>query len=200
MTLVTGTLIYVKEKPLTVSVGKSEKGGMRELFGALRELKRPMRILLLVTCFNWIAWFPFFEFNTDWMGTEVFGGRDKEQRVYRMGVHAGALGLMLNSMVSGAASLGIGVLARGLGGEKRLWGIVNFLLAVCLAMTVAVSKLAQHSRRYEVGDGGAQEPLPPAAGVKAAALTLYAVLGFPLAVTVYYCFLHNITVFHNSNF
>ncbi|MED6146935.1 general substrate transporter [Stylosanthes scabra] len=183
--LVTVNLIYVKEKPLTVSVEKSEKGGMRELFGALQELKRPMRILLLVTCFNWIAWFPFFEYNTDWMGVEVYGGKDKDQSVYDMGIHEGATGMMLNSIVSGGASLGIGVLARGLGGEKKLWGVVNFLLAVCLAMTVPISKMAKHLRRYAVGAGGVLEPLPPPRGVKSAALTLYAVLGIPLAIT--YC-------------
>ncbi|KAL1295347.1 hypothetical protein HN51_056250 [Arachis hypogaea] len=183
--IVTVNLMYVKEKPLTVSIGKSEKGGMRELLGALQGLKRPMRILLLVTCFNWIAWFPFFEYNTDWMGVEVYGGKDKEQSVYDTGVREGATGMMVNSIVSGGASLGIGVLARGLGGEKRLWGVVNFLLAVCLAMTVPISKMAKHLRRYAVGAGGSLEPLPPSRGVKAAALTLYAVLGIPLAIT--YC-------------
>ncbi|MED6118208.1 general substrate transporter [Stylosanthes scabra] len=185
LALVTISATYVKEKPLRItdSVGNGGKGGIGELFGALRELKRPMWIVLLVTSFNWFAWFPFLLYNTDWMGVEVYGAQDKKERVYTMGVHAGALGMMLNSVVAGAASLGIGALARGFRGEKRLWGVVNFLLAVCLAMTVVVSKMAGHSRRYAVGNDGFRDPLPPPAGVKAAALTLYSVLGLPFAVT-----------------
>ena len=53
---------------------------------------------------------------------------------------------MLNSIVLCVASHGMGVLARGLGGKKMSLGIVNFLLAVCLAMAAVVSKLDQHLR------------------------------------------------------
>lgn len=160
-------------------------GGMPcfgQLSGAFKELKRPMWILLLVTCLNWIAWFPFLLFDTDWMGKEVYGGTVGEGHAYDMGVRAGALGLMLNSVVLGATSLGVDILARGVGGVKRLWGIVNFLLAICLGLTVLVTKLAQHSRQYAPGTGGLQDPLPPSGGIKAGALTLFSVLGIPLAV------------------
>lgn len=199
MTLATAALIYVKETtiPSQKSVGGDAEedgagsgGGMPcfgQLFGAFRELKRPMWILLLVTCLNWIAWFPFLLFDTDWMGREVYGGTVGEGRAYDMGVRTGALGLMLNSVVLGATSLGVEVLARGLGGVKRLWGIVNFLLAICLAMTVLVTKLAENSRQYTVLPGGHREPLPPSGGIKAGALALFSVLGIPLAVITIYC-------------
>jgi solute carrier family 45 protein 1/2/4 len=100
--------------------------------------------------------------------------------VYDKGVRAGALGLMLNSVVLGVTSLGVDVLARGVGGVKRLWGIVIFVLAICLAMTVLVTKLAQHSRHFV---DGTQDPLPPSAGIQAGALVLFSVLGIPLAIT-----------------
>ncbi|KAK4253010.1 hypothetical protein QN277_010849 [Acacia crassicarpa] len=153
-----------------------------EIWGAFRVMKKPMWILLLVTCLNWIAWFPFLLFDTDWMGKEVYGGKVGEGRVYDMGVRAGALGLMLNSVVLGVTSLSIEALARGVGGVKRLWGIVNFLLATCLALTVLITKIAEHTRRHSVVAGGL-EPLPPSAGVKGGALALFAVLGIPLAIT-----------------
>ncbi|KAI9073663.1 hypothetical protein K1719_044376 [Acacia pycnantha] len=51
-----------------------------EIWGAFRVMKRPMWILLLVTCLNWIAWFPFLLFDTDWMGKEVYGGKVGEGR------------------------------------------------------------------------------------------------------------------------
>lgn len=149
-----------------------------ELFGALTDLPKPMWILLLVTCFNWIAWFPFLLFDTDWMGKEVYGGKVGGS-MYDRGVRAGALGLMLNSVVLGLASLGVQYSARGFIGVRKLWGGGNFLLAVCLAMTVVITKVAEHTRRY--GTDGAL--LPPETGVKVGSLALFAVLGIPLSVT-----------------
>lgn len=151
-----------------------------EIRTAFKGLQRPMWILLLVTCLNWIAWFPFLLFDTDWMGREVYGGiagKGPLGIMYNRGVRAGALGLMLNSVVLGFMSLGVNRLARGLGGVKRLWGIVNFLLAVCLAMTVLITKLAESARH------GTAEPRSPPAGIKAGALALFSVLGIPLAVS-----------------
>ncbi|QHN79061.1 Sucrose transport protein [Arachis hypogaea] len=190
LTLATAASIYVKEKPLSpeksTAADAEDEGkshGMPcfgELSGAFRELKRPMWILLLVTCLNWIAWFPFLLFDTDWMGREVYGGTVGVGKAYDMGVRAGALGLMLNSLVLGAASLGVEILARAVGGVKRLWGIVNFILAICLAMTVLVTKQAEHSRHFAPGS---HDPLPPPGHVKAGALALFSVLGIPLAIT-----------------
>nr|AIU94753.1 sucrose proton symporter [Morus alba var. multicaulis] len=153
-----------------------------EMAGAFRELKKPMWVLLLVTCLNWVAWFPFLLFDTDWMGKEVYGGKvtaaeEGPRRMYDRGVHAGALGLMLNSVVLGFMSLGVEPVARLLGGVKRLWGVVNFILAVCLALTVLITKMAEASR-----SGTAAVAAPPV-GVRAGALALFAALGVPLAVT-----------------
>lgn len=151
-----------------------------EIFGALRSLKRPMWILLLVTCLNWIAWFPFLLFDTDWMGREVYGGKVGEGGEYAAGVRAGSLGLMLNSVVLGVMSLAVELLARGTGSVNRLWGCVNILLALCLGLTVLVTKLAESTRRFSAGS---TEPLHPPGGVQAGALALFAILGIPLAAT-----------------
>ncbi|KAJ6884719.1 hypothetical protein NC652_031658 [Populus alba x Populus x berolinensis] len=120
------------------------------------------------------------------MGREVYGGdssRNADQlKMYDRGVRAGALGLLLNSVVLGFTSLGVEVLARGVGGVKRLWGIVNFILAICLAMTILITKVAQSNRRYATVNGGTHL-LPPPSGVKAGALALFAVMGIPQAIT-----------------
>ncbi|KAI3407921.1 uncharacterized protein J3R85_000822 [Psidium guajava] len=179
--------------------GSEQRRGpfLKEIFTALQSMKRPMWTLLIVTCLNWVAWFPFLLFDTDWMGREIYGGEVSEGRLYGMGVRAGSLGLMLNSVVAGLMSLAIEHLARGAGGVKRLWGLVNFLLAVCLCLTNLVAKLAERQRRFApdtpLGGGSLHgkalppstisEALPPAAGVKVAALALFAVMGIPLAVT-----------------
>ena len=188
LTLTTLALTLVKEKTFSEPEGDSaeEEDGkvpcFGEIVGAFKELKRPMWILLLVTCFNWIAWFPFFLFDTDWTGREVYGGdaaaKGKLEDLYNAGVRTGALGLMLNSVVLAFTSLGVEHLARGIGGVKRLWGIANFLLAVCLAMTVLVTKLAEKARN------GHPVAMPPPGGIKAGALALFAVLGVPLAVSI----------------
>ncbi|XWS23332.1 hypothetical protein CRYUN_Cryun28dG0003500 [Craigia yunnanensis] len=204
LTITSIALSYVHEKPWSPETGNAgnNQGGeiedeeepaeatsvpfFGEIFAALKDLKRPMWILLLVTCLNWIAWFPFLLFDTDWMGREVYGGDSQGNnlvlKLYNNGVRAGALGLMLNSVMLGFTSLGVEVLARGVGGVKRLWGIVNFLLAFCLAMTVLVTKLAKSSRRFTT-ENGVIVPSQPTAGVKAGALSLFAALGIPLAVT-----------------
>ncbi|KAB2635387.1 sucrose transport protein-like [Pyrus ussuriensis x Pyrus communis] len=167
------------DEPEEESTTTSKVPFFGQMIGAFKELKRPMLVLLLVTCLNWIAWFPFLLFDTDWMGKEVYGGQVGKGRLYDLGVRVGSLGLLLNSVVLGFMSLGIELLGRWVGGVKRLWAIVNFLLAVCLAMTVLITKLAEASRQ---GHGGV-EPPPPPSSVKAGALSLFAVLGIPLAVT-----------------
>ncbi|KAJ6885180.1 sucrose transport protein SUC8 [Populus alba x Populus x berolinensis] len=201
LTLTILALSYVREKPWSPEGssgdgGNEEEGGgakestpapfFGEIVAALKSLQRPMRILLLVTCLNWVAWFPFLLFDTDWMGREVYGGdssRNADQlKMYDRGVRAGALGLLLNSVVLGFTSLGVEVLARGVGGVKRLWGIVNFILAICLAMTILITKVAQSNRRYATVNGGTHL-LPPPSGVKAGALALFAVMGIPQAIT-----------------
>ncbi|KAL3513558.1 hypothetical protein ACH5RR_026275 [Cinchona calisaya] len=177
-------LTFVREKAFSGPDPGSEEGNgggkhhtevpfFGEIFGALKDLPRPMWILLLVTCLNWIGWFPFFLFDTDWMGREVYGG-EVGDKLYDKGVRAGALGLLLNSVVLGVASVAVEPSAHAIGGVKRLWGGVNFILAACLAFTVLITKLAKSTRH---SDG------LPAEGIKVASMALFSVLGVPLAVT-----------------
>ncbi|KAK3230384.1 hypothetical protein Dsin_002265 [Dipteronia sinensis] len=194
-------LSYVKEKPWSPEQGKTVDGGeitdaddkptktpfFLELFTALKNLERPMWILLMVTALNWLAWFPFLLFDTDWMGKEVYGGTSggtaEQVRIYDNGVRAGALGLMLNAIVLGITSLAIETLARWIGGVQRLWGLVNFVLAICLAMTVLVTKLAEAHRRNDVIMTTNGHLLPPPSGIKAGALAIFTILGIPQAIT-----------------
>ncbi|KAK9167701.1 hypothetical protein Scep_002892 [Stephania cephalantha] len=190
ITVTTIALTTVHDKPLLTTSEPSletEGGGggggvvFGEIAGAFRELKRPMWVLLIVTCLNWVAWFPFLLFDTDWMGREVYGGKVGEgsNNLYALGVRAGSLGLMLNSIVLGFMSLGVEFLGRRMGGAKRLWGVVNFVLAICLGLTVLITKLAGKERSHRGGGVHAM----PSTGIRASALTLFSVLGIPLAIT-----------------
>ncbi|KAJ0232000.1 Sucrose transport protein SUC1 [Hirschfeldia incana] len=181
------SLWYVKDKqwsPPPVNPDEEKTKSVPffgEIFGAFKVMERPMWMLLIVTALNWIAWFPFLLFDTDWMGREVYGG-DSEgdarlKQIYNKGVQSGALGLMFNSIVLGFMSLGVEWIGKRVGGAKRLWGIVNFILAIGLAMTVLVTKLAADYRKVAGPYAG------PSPGIRAGALSLFAVLGIPLAIT-----------------
>uniref|UniRef100_A0A7N0SWH7 Sucrose transporter n=1 Tax=Kalanchoe fedtschenkoi TaxID=63787 RepID=A0A7N0SWH7_KALFE len=179
-TLTVVALTVVHETPFQPEPPKA--GGhnlplIGNLYAAVREMKKPMWILMLVTALNWVAWFPFLLYDTDWMGKEVYGG-DVGSPAYDRGVRAGSLGLMLNAIVLGVVSLLLEPVARRVG-VKKLWGGVNFLLALCLGLTVLVTKLAESGRHVDANG----VVLPPSAGIKGGALALFSALGIPLAVT-----------------
>uniref|UniRef100_A0A7N0UET5 Uncharacterized protein n=1 Tax=Kalanchoe fedtschenkoi TaxID=63787 RepID=A0A7N0UET5_KALFE len=159
--------------------GNSSTPIVGELIESFRDMKRPMWIIMLVTALNWVGWFPFILFDTDWMGKEVYGGVVGLGKAYDSGVRAGALGLLINSVVLAFMSLGLEPIARKFV-VKALWGGANFILAIGLAMTVVVSKKAESYRLIHGITGG--DTLPPD-DIKAGALAIFGVLGIPLAVT-----------------
>lgn len=184
MSITLVAISLVEEKQLTPDEIEDDgsSGGIpffKQIFGAFTGLSRSMVLLLVVTCLNWIAWFPFLLFDTDWMGKEVYGGVPNKGKAYDAGVHEGSLGLMLNSIVLGLTSLVVEFAVRGVGGVKLLWGFVNFLLAIGFGMIIVVSKVAASQRQYGP-DGDALTPSPE---VRAGALAIFALLGIPLSVT-----------------
>ncbi|VFQ86400.1 unnamed protein product [Cuscuta campestris] len=170
---------HVMEKDIRKESKKTKVPFFGDLFLALKDLPRAMWLLLLVCALNSVAWFPFLLYDTDWMAKEVYGGK-VGNILYNKGVHAGALGLMLNSVVAGVISIMLELMARQLGGVKKLWAGSNLILATCLAMTVLVTKMALRSRRYNPNG----DILPPPAGVKAGAFLIFSTLGIPSAATL----------------
>nr|ABB30164.1 sucrose transport protein SUT1 [Phaseolus vulgaris] len=167
--------------PDCVNANNPQTGSWYSCFGelgiAFKGLQKPMLMLMLVTAINWVAWFPYVLYDTDWMGREVYGG-EVGSNAYDNGVHAGSLGLMLNSVVLAVMSLVVEPLGRVVGGVKWLWAAVNVILAVCMAMTVVITKAARHERNHDgvlVGH--------PSFGVKAGAMSFFSILGIPLAIT-----------------
>ncbi|KAE9446421.1 hypothetical protein C3L33_21686, partial [Rhododendron williamsianum] len=63
-----------------------------------------------------------------------------------------------------------------LGVPHRVWGLGNLVLAICLAMMVVVTKIADKAR------GAAVQP--PDSNIKASAIAIFAVLGIPQAMLV----------------
>nr|AJO70161.1 sucrose transporter 3 [Camellia sinensis] len=178
-------LSTVGEDPISrFSVEKKDKavpfcGFFGELLSALKEYPRPMWYLLLAMGLNSTAWFGFKMYDTDWVGREVYGGK-VGGKLYSSGVRAGSLGLMLMAAVAGVAALVVMLVVRGVKGGNRLWGCGNLLFAVCLAMTVCITKVAESTRRHAVASGGGTTP---ALGVKAGTLSLFAVMGIAQAIS-----------------
>ncbi|KAK8934074.1 Sucrose transport protein SUT4 [Platanthera guangdongensis] len=75
---------------------------------SLRHLPPGMHSVPAVMALTWLSWFPFFLFDTDWMGREVYHvnpkGNADEVAAYQTGVRVGAFGLLLNSVALGLAT------------------------------------------------------------------------------------------------
>ncbi|XP_021284968.1 sucrose transport protein SUC4 [Herrania umbratica] len=154
--------------------GQAEEAFLWELFGTFRYFTGPIWIILSVTALNWIGWFPFLLFDTDWMGREIYGGQPNEGNNYNAGVRMGAFGLMLNSVVLGITSVLMEKLCRKWG-AGFVWGVSNILMALCILLMLILSYVANHMD-YIGHD------LPPNV-IVIAALVIFSILGVPLAIT-----------------
>nr|UHU35846.1 sucrose transporter 4 [Paeonia suffruticosa] len=143
-----------------------------QLFGTFRYLSGPIWMILFVIGLTWIGWFPFFLFDTDWMGREIYGGKPNEGQDYDTGVRMGSFGLMLNSVVLGITSVFIEKLCRKLG-SGLVWGISNILMALCFLSMLVISYIMKN-----VDSAG-----HPPDGIVIAALVVFTILGAPMAIT-----------------
>nr|XP_023920517.1 sucrose transport protein SUC3 isoform X2 [Quercus suber] len=107
------------------------------LLTSLRHLPPSMHSVLIVMALSWLSWFPFFLFDTDWMGREVYHGDPKgnlsEVQKYDQGVREGTAIISLVSV-----------------------------------------------REYSEG---IQHVIGGSAAIRIASLIVFALLGFPLAIT-----------------
>ncbi|XP_039137042.1 sucrose transport protein SUT2 [Dioscorea cayenensis subsp. rotundata] len=145
-----------------------------ELIGSFRYLTPPIWIVLIVVSLTWVGWFPFFLFDTDWMGREIYKGKPNEGHAYHSGVRMGSLGLMLNSVVLGVTSVILERLCRKWG-AGLVWGISGILMSICFGAMLIISYVAETTEYPSSG-------IPPI-GIIVAALIVFAVLGAPLAIT-----------------
>ncbi|KAB1208026.1 Sucrose transport protein SUC3 [Morella rubra] len=151
------------------------------LLTSLRHLPPAMHSVLVVMALTWLSWFPFFLFDTDWMGREVYHGDPKGEladvQKYSRGVREGAFGLLLNSVVLGISSFLIEPMCQWIG-ARLVWAISNFIVFACMAGTAIISFVS--TRGYSEG---IQHVIGGSAAIRIAALVVFALLGFPLAIT-----------------
>lgn len=163
------------------SFGNGPGAVLVNILTSLRHLPPGMHSVLAVMALTWLSWFPFFLFDTDWMGREVYHGNPKgnadEMEAYQTGVRVGAFGLLLNSVVLGLASLLIEPMCRRMG-AKLVWAMSNFIVFVCMAAITIVSLFSVGADSNEI-----QRLIGATKGIKVAALVIFSLLGFPLAIT-----------------
>ncbi|KAJ0094751.1 hypothetical protein Patl1_15860 [Pistacia atlantica] len=169
------------------------------LLTSLRHLPPAMHAVLIVMALSWgkifprppesaigssptaLSWFPFFLFDTDWMGREVYHGDPKgnssDVKLYDQGVREGAFGLLLNSVVLGISSFLIQPMCQRLG-ARVVWAMSNFIVFACMAGTAIISLISV--REYSEG---IEHVIGGSGSIKIASLVLFALLGFPLAIT-----------------
>ncbi|CAJ2656852.1 sucrose transport protein SUC3 isoform X2 [Trifolium pratense] len=151
------------------------------LLTSLRHLPPAMHSVLVVMALTWLSWFPFFLFDTDWMGREVYHGDPKgttaEVDLYDQGVREGAFGLLLNSVVLGISSFLIEPMCKWMG-ARLVWAVSNFVVFVCMAGTAIISLISVHDY-----SGGIEHAMGASEGIKVASLVVFVLLGFPLAIT-----------------
>uniref|UniRef100_A0A7N0UK31 Sucrose transport protein SUC3 n=1 Tax=Kalanchoe fedtschenkoi TaxID=63787 RepID=A0A7N0UK31_KALFE len=151
------------------------------LLTTVRHLPPAMQSVLIVMALSWLSWFPFFLFDTDWMGREVYhgdpSGNSAKVKAYDHGVREGAFGLLLNSVVLGISSFFIEPMCRQLG-ARLVWAMSNFTVFICMAGTAIISMISmrEHSEGIQdINDGSGS--------IRIASLVVFALLGFPLAIT-----------------
>lgn len=144
------------------------------LLTSMRHLPPSMHSVLLVMALSWLSWFPFFLFDTDWMGREVYhgdpNGDGDKINSYNLGVREGALGLLLNSVVLGISSFLIEPMCKRMG-ARVVWSMSNFTVFACMGGIAIISMFS------------AEEGVQLSKTVQVAALVVFALLGFPLAIT-----------------
>ncbi|XP_077250002.1 sucrose transport protein SUC3-like isoform X2 [Tasmannia lanceolata] len=151
------------------------------LLTSMRHLPPAMHSVLLVMALSWLSWFPFFLFDTDWMGREVYHGDPKgspdEIAAYDGGVREGAFGLLLNSIVLGISSFLIEPMCRRIG-VRVVWAMSNFIVFICMAGTAIITlcSLSEYSN-------GIQHVIEVNRAIRIASLVVFALLGFPLSIT-----------------
>ncbi|XP_047337754.1 sucrose transport protein SUC3 isoform X2 [Impatiens glandulifera] len=160
------------------SITESPGAVLVNLLTSMRHLPPAMHGVLTVMALTWLSWFPFFLFDTDWMGREVYHGNPKgdvsEVKAYDHGVRAGAFGLLLNSVVLGVTSFLIEPMCRRMG-ARIVWALSNFIVFLCMAGTAIISFVSMIEEEEDSKGGSG--------ALKTASLIVFALLGFPLAIT-----------------
>ncbi|XBI74729.1 hypothetical protein VPH35_068211 [Triticum aestivum] len=153
--------------------------GFGDFYKSLKNLPPSMFKVLAVTAVTWLAWFPFIQYGTDWMGKEIYHGEPQGPKVavYYAGVREGAVGLLLSSMCLLAASFNTPHLCGRLT-SRVVWSLSNFILFGIMTAMVILGLVSTkgYNASFTAGLSG------PDPKLRVIALSLFALIGIPQAV------------------
>ncbi|KAL6634098.1 hypothetical protein ACP70R_026769 [Stipagrostis hirtigluma subsp. patula] len=181
----TVTMYLADEETLDKAALKDNGGGccsaFADLFKSLKNLPPSMYKVLAVTAVTWLSWFPFIQYNTDWMGREIYHGEPQgtggKADVFNAGVREGAVGLLFCSIALGVTSFLIPKLCRKLT-SRVVWSISNLLVFAFMTVMVVVGMVSMKGYRPSL-TAGLTGPDPTLKGI---ALAVFALIGIPQAV------------------
>ncbi|KAL6634097.1 hypothetical protein ACP70R_026768 [Stipagrostis hirtigluma subsp. patula] len=182
----TVTMYIADEETLDKAAVDDNSGGgccsaFADLFKSLKNLPPSMFKVLIVTAVTWLSWFPFTQYNTDWMGREIYHGEPQgaggKADVFNAGVREGAVGLLFCSIALGATSFLIPKLCRKLT-SRVVWAISNLLVFAFMTVMVVVGMVSMKGYRPSLA-AGLTGPDPTLKGI---ALAVFALIGIPQAV------------------
>ncbi len=105
----------LKFKDKVKESNKGFGGGAREIFAALNNMPKRMKIVSLVQFFTWPGLFLMWFYYTTAVAVNVFGGKDASDPVYAEGADFGSLTLSFYSVVTFLFALVLPVIADRLG-------------------------------------------------------------------------------------
>ncbi|HEY0433012.1 MAG TPA: MFS transporter, partial [Chitinophagaceae bacterium] len=115
---------------------KGISGGAREIFSALGNMPKKMRVIALVQFFTWPGLFLMWFYYTTAVAVNVFGGKDNSDPVYAAGADFGSLTLAYYSVITFFFALVLPAIADRLGRK-----LTHSLCLICGAiglMTVSL--------------------------------------------------------------
>ncbi|XP_066329016.1 sucrose transport protein SUT5-like [Miscanthus floridulus] len=129
-----------------------------------------------------LSWFPFIQYNTDWMGREILHGEPQgaggKADLYDAGVREGAVGLLFCSIALGVTSFLIPKLCRKLT-SRVVWSISNLMVFVLMTAMVVLGIVPMKGYRPSLASSLSAGPEHR---FKSGALAIFALIGIPQAV------------------
>ena len=126
-----------------------------------------------------LALYPFFIYNTDWMGREIYHGNPtgsmEEVQMYTNGFRKGCSGMVLCVIVRTVTTIFIPKFCQKLT-STFVWSLSNFLLFLLMLATVIISHLSTKAP----SSNSLVEPDPT---LEALALGIFALMGISAAIT-----------------
>jgi solute carrier family 45, member 1/2/4 len=132
-----------------------------------------------------LSWFPFIQYNTDWMGREIYHGLPqgipRKVEAFNAGVRVGAIGLLFCSIAVGVTSFLIPKLCRKLT-SRVVWSISNLMVFAVMVAMVALGLISSKGYNTALTDN----LYGPDKTIRGIALAIFALIGIPQAVSLCY--------------